>query len=104
MAFFALANMVDLIDGYQQPFKINGEDLLLCQIEGQPFLIENKCPHMDVPLDRAVLDAGPIIRCLAHGIEFDLASGEAKGPLAGMLCGLKKYELAYEGTKVGVEL
>ena len=103
MNFYPLEQLSNLVDGYQRAFKVGRENILLCQLEGEVFAIENRCPHMDVPLDRATQLPGKMIRCNAHGIEFELESGSARGPLAGM-CGLKKYDLIYEGTQVGIEL
>ena len=104
MAFYPLEQLVNLEDGYQKSYKVQGKDILLCQVEGEVFALENRCPHMDVPLDRATQLPGKQIRCNAHGIEFDLISGSALGPLAGTLCGLTKFELVYEGAQIGVEL
>ena len=104
MAFYTLDQLINLYDGYQRAFKIGGQNLLMIQVENDVFVIENRCPHMDVPLDRASQLPGKKIRCNAHGIEFDLVSGDALGPLAGTLCGLKHYDVIYEGNKVGIEL
>lgn len=103
MAFYTLEKLVHLHDGYQRAFRVNGHNLLLVQQDGRPYLIENRCPHMDAPLTNA--DQGPgILRCRSHGIEFQLASGKACGPLAGTLASLKHYPIAYEGNSIGVEL
>lgn len=103
MAFYPLAKLSHLYDGYQMAFRVAGHNLLLVQQNGSAYLIENRCPHMDAPLTNA--DQGPgILRCRAHGIEFELASGKACGPLAGTLASLKHYPIAYDGNTLGVEL
>ena len=104
MTFYALEKLGALHDGYQRAFVVAGHSLLLLQHEGILYLIENRCPHMDMPLSNAKQIAGGLLRCRAHGIEFDLESGAAQGPLASVLSGLKKHVLAYEGNTVGVEL
>lgn len=104
MAFYPLEQLSKLYDGYQQGFAIAGQHLLLCQLEGQAFIIENRCPHMDVPLTDATQLPGCKLRCRAHGIEFDLVSGKACGPLADTLEGVHRFPLAYEGPQVGVDL
>ena len=103
MQFYALEQLGEMHDGYRKSFHVGGQDLLLVQNEGEAFLICNRCPHMDAPLTRATLEPGSI-RCPAHGIAFDLTSGEAKGALAGCLDPLKKYTIAYEGNTLGVML
>ncbi|MFL0808933.1 MAG: Rieske 2Fe-2S domain-containing protein [Agarilytica sp.] len=104
MAFIALEQLSRLHDGYQRAFSVEGQALLLCQLEGQVFVIENRCPHMDVSLTSATQLPGPMLRCSAHGIAFDMISGKAQGPLADTLGCLKKFPLVYEGAQVGVDL
>jgi len=104
MAFYPLEQLSKLHDGYKKSFKVAGKSLLLVQSEGQAFVIENRCPHMDVPLDNAQLIDANSIRCRAHGIEFDLPSGKPKGPLADMINCLNKFSISYDGATLGVEI
>lgn len=104
MAFYPLEQLSRIQDGYKRAFNVGGKALLLCQVEAQLFLIENRCPHMDVALSDGALVPGMKIRCRAHGIEFDMQSGRACGPLAGTLAGLTKFPIIYEGHQVGVEI
>lgn len=102
--FYPLEKLAKLHDGYQKAFVLESHSLLLLQMDGQRYLIENRCPHMDVPLTTAeqLPDGG--LRCRAHGIAFDLPSGKAQGPLANQLDCLKQFPLAYDGDTLGVEL
>ena len=104
MSYHQLEQLSHLHDGYQKAFNINGQSLLLVQNEGKTYIIENRCPHMDVPLTDATQLPEQKIRCRAHGIEFELLTGKACGPLAGTLDCLKRFPLAYQGTSIGVEL
>lgn len=103
MAFYPLANLVDLYDGYRATFRVQGHSLLLIQEGGKTYIIENRCPHMDAPLDTGKVVDGAIV-CRAHGIAFQLASGQPLGPLAGTLDCLRSYNTEYDGNKVGVSL
>lgn len=103
MAFHALEQLSRLYDGYRQSTTINGVSLLLCQLEGQVYLIENRCPHMDVPLTQASVLPGPQLRCQAHGIAFHLNTGKADGPLSDTIACLKKFPVIYEGSQIGVD-
>lgn len=104
MAFFALEQASRLFDGYKQAFRVGGKNLLLLQEKGKLFLIENRCPHMDVPLESGIIVPNLGLRCRAHGIEFSLETGKATGPLADTLDCLTRFNVVYEGTQVGVEL
>lgn len=103
MAFYPLANLVDLYDGYRAVFRVQGHELLLIQDNGDTYLIENRCPHMDAPLVTGQVEAGAIT-CRAHGIRFQLRDGKPLGPLASTLDCLRLYNVAYDGHKIGVDL
>lgn len=104
MAFVALEKLSRLVDGYQKAFVVGRLNVLLLQVEGRRYLIENRCPHMDVPLLHAQQLPAGAIRCRAHGIEFSLETGRASGPLANQMAGLVKYELVYQDDQIGIEL
>ena len=104
MAFHPLERLHNLHDGFQRAYKVSGHSLLLCQTEGSVYLIENRCPHMDVELTNALILPGRMLRCRAHGIEFGLDSGRAAGPLSDTLDCLTRFSLVYEGQYVGVDL
>lgn len=103
MAFYGLANLADLHDGFSAAHNVNGRPLLLVQEGGEIFVIENRCPHMDAPLASGRVKDGAII-CRAHGIGFDLRTGRARGPLSDTLDCLRFFPVSYQGNKVGVEL
>lgn len=103
MAFIALEQLANLYDGYRRAVTVRGKSLLLCQLDGKVFLIENRCPHMDVPLTDAQDLGNCTLRCLAHGIEFNLNTGKASGPLADVLSPIKQYSPVYDGTKIGLD-
>lgn len=102
--FYPVETLSRLHDGFRKAFSANGLNLLLLQHEGEVFIIENRCPHMDVSLSHAVLLDGKKIQCRAHGIEFELQSGKACGPLAATLDCLRKFRVAYDGNKVGIDI
>ena len=103
MAFYPLANLMDLHDGYLRAFKVAGKNLLLLQEDGKTYLIEDRCPHMDAPLNSGKVVDGDIV-CRAHGIAFNLSSGMAKGPLANTLACLKRFDIIFDGNKLGVDI
>lgn len=103
MAFIKLANLIDLHDGYKQAVSVAGRKLLLIQDEGDVYVVENRCPHMDAPLTNGAV-AAKAIRCPVHGIEFELDSGRSKGPLADTLDCLVRFTPVYQDQYIGVDL
>ncbi len=104
MAFYPLEQLSRLHDGYQRDFNVSGRAILLCQMDGRVFIIENRCPHMDVALTHAEQLPNLKLRCRAHGIEFDMQSGKACGPLSDTISPIKHYAPIYEGTQIGIEI
>jgi len=100
MAYIPLAKLHQLFDGFCQPVQVAGNSLLLVQEQGKTYLIANQCPHQGASLHRATINNG-LLRCPAHGMTFDLASGRATHPAA---CpqGLQHFPLAFEGNTLGV--
>ena len=50
--------------------------ILVCNVDGEFFAVENECSHAAVPLDEGTL-RGCEIECDFHGAVFDVRTGEA---------------------------
>ncbi|MFL0796598.1 MAG: Rieske 2Fe-2S domain-containing protein [Cellvibrionaceae bacterium] len=103
MAFTPLAQVDELEDGFRKVVTIAGKELMLIQDQGQRFLIDNICPHMDRPLTRGIIK-DCTIQCPAHGLTYQLSDGEACNALesAGMAGTLTRYAVLEDGGAVGV--
>lgn len=101
--FHSLAKLSELHDDYFRRFDVSGMSLLLIQTQGQRYIIEDRCPHMDAKLSTGKVVNEDII-CRAHGIAFCLNSGKAQGPLAGTLDCLNTFSVVYDGNTVGVDI
>lgn len=98
--FVALERLINLQDGYRRTFQVASRDLLLLVVDGQPLLLENRCPHQGAPLHNATL-SGRVLRCARHGLEFDLHSGRS---LNGRCAPLSRLSLAYDGDRIGIDV
>ena len=54
------------------------ESIVLANIEGDLYALENRCSHQDLPLSDGELD-GDRLECLYHGARFDVCTGKAVG-------------------------
>lgn len=79
MTFISLLSSSALYDGYQRSFIIDDLSVLVIQNQGNVFILENRCPHQDAPLDYGIVCAGRI-RCPMHSMEFSLKDGQGVGP------------------------
>ena len=50
--------------------------ILVCNIDGEIYALEDKCTHQDFELSPGKLD-GVEIECVLHGAKFDVRTGEA---------------------------
>ncbi|WP_271408222.1 Rieske (2Fe-2S) protein [Pseudomonas sp. Q1-7] len=98
--FVALERLINLQDGYQKTFEVQGRQLLLIVVDQQPILMENRCPHQGAPLHTGTLE-GRLLRCSRHGIAFDLVHGRA---LNAPCPPLQRLPLAYDGDRIGLDL
>jgi len=65
-----------IVAGSTQSAAIDGVDVLLCNVGGTLYAIEDVCTHDGAPLGQGLLD-GACIACPRHGATFDVRTGEA---------------------------
>jgi len=53
---------------------VSGKEILLINIKGSIFAVENDCPHQGSPLTASIVKDG-YISCPRHGYRFNLADG-----------------------------
>ncbi len=68
------AKSADIQEGQLFPIKLAGRSLLLSRTDGTLCAIENKCPHLGLPLSKGRVADGKVT-CPFHGSTFDLRSG-----------------------------
>lgn len=55
--------------------KVEGVRLVLVKTAGAIHALENRCPHLGVPLGRGKIEGGEIV-CPFHGSRFSVSTGE----------------------------
>jgi nitrite reductase/ring-hydroxylating ferredoxin subunit len=98
--FYPLERLMNLYDGYQRGFMVDGHSLLLVQNDGRCYLLRNICPHQQVSLTNATMNNG-YLRCAAHGMEFNLMTGKSQD---GCSQELQFIPIIYEGNQLGVDI
>ena len=53
---------------------VSGREVLLVNVKGAIYAVENECPHQGSPLNAAVVKEG-YISCPRHGYRFSLTDG-----------------------------
>jgi nitrite reductase/ring-hydroxylating ferredoxin subunit len=70
-----VADVGSLQDGKSLCVKADGVSLVLIRTNGALHAIENKCPHLGLPLGRGRIDGDEIV-CPFHGSRFNVRTGE----------------------------
>jgi nitrite reductase/ring-hydroxylating ferredoxin subunit len=79
MRFVKLEKLINLHEGYQRCFVVEGKSLLLVHSQNQSHLFLNNCPHRNKAFGENSLQESNI-RCPGHGLCFDLDSGVCTSP------------------------
>ena len=61
--------------GRKLVFVPGGESVVLLNVDGEFFALENSCPHAGASIASGACD-GRTLSCPAHGLKFNLRSGE----------------------------
>lgn len=75
MEYKIIAQTNELANGDKKKIVYNNQEILLVNIEGTLYAIDNKCPHMGGSLADGNLDGYNIV-CPRHGSAFDVRTGQ----------------------------
>ncbi len=91
----------DLVNGQTRSIEVAGRKILLCNVAGEFFAIQQRCSHAAYSLADGRL-AGFEIECPLHGARFDVRDGSVKRRPA--RTALETYSLAPGDTGATVLL
>jgi 3-phenylpropionate/trans-cinnamate dioxygenase ferredoxin subunit len=108
MASIRAASTADVPDGKMKKVPIGGRELLIANVNGVYYALNNRCPHMGGSLANGTLQ-GDIVTCPRHGSQYNVKTGEAVGKakiafFSTMPHDAEHYETRIVGTDVIVEL
>ncbi len=93
--------MADLGEGEMIAGRVAGTDVLLCQVEGRFYAMEDLCSHARQKLSTGRL-RGHEIQCPLHGGRFDVRTGACTASPASLP--IKTFPVTLEGGKVCVTI
>ncbi len=79
--YHVVAATSEVPEGGQLYVELNGEEMLICQHDGEYYAINYFCSHAEFTLEGGFLRNG-CITCPYHGAEFSLADGSVQAPPA----------------------
>lgn len=72
-----VARLEELPNQGRKLIELNGQQILLLNIKGTVYAVENECPHQGAPLDKAI-QKETYLSCPRHGYRFQLTDGSCK--------------------------
>ena len=71
-----VARKSEILEGTTKRVVLDGQSVLLCNVDGEIYAIEDVCTHDGGALDQGEL-MGDRIMCPRHGAFFDVRTGDA---------------------------
>jgi 3-phenylpropionate/trans-cinnamate dioxygenase ferredoxin subunit len=102
LRYFAAATKADIAPGEVFVTDVEGEQVALCNVDGEFYAIEDICTHDGSSFDATDLE-GPEIYCPRHGAIFDVRTGEALGAPAFSPVATYPVRLNGDTVEVGLE-
>jgi 3-phenylpropionate/trans-cinnamate dioxygenase ferredoxin subunit len=107
MGLKKVADTSELPAGKMMKVSLDGKDVLLVNVDGSYYAIDNKCTHMGGSLVDGTLE-GKIVTCPRHGSKFDVTTGHTVGKakiafIKVMAKDEKSYAVKVEGTDIMLE-
>lgn len=91
----------ELASGQREVFDVGNRSVLLMNIEGEFYAVENLCSHAEYELVDGELE-GCSLHCPKHGAAFDVRTGEALSAPA--VQPIRIFSTRLEGDDVQVEI
>ena len=100
MAKHRVAKVSEIAPGTTRRVVANSSEILLCNVGGTIYGIEDVCTHDGGPLDQGELE-GACVVCPRHGATFDVRTGDALTLPA--VLPLMTFDVSIEGDDVFVD-
>ncbi|MDD2540366.1 MAG: Rieske (2Fe-2S) protein [Desulfuromonadaceae bacterium] len=95
-----VAKMSEVPNFGKKVVSISGREILLVNVKGTIYAVENECPHQGSPMTAAVVKDG-YISCPRHGYRFSLTDGRCDDHPE---CVLATFPVLLNGDDISVEL
>jgi 3-phenylpropionate/trans-cinnamate dioxygenase ferredoxin subunit len=96
-----VAKVSEVAPGTTKRVVVDGAGILLCNVSGTLYAIEDVCTHDGGPLDQGELEGACVI-CPRHGAAFDVTTGAALTLPAVMP--VQTYAIRTQGDEVYVDV
>ena len=99
--FVKVAKAADIGPGTMKGYAVGDARILVANVGGKYYAIEDRCTHMGVKLSTGMLVSN-IVMCMAHGAQFDVTNGAPLTTLARSPA--RAYEVRVSGEDIEIKL
>ena len=100
MGFQKVAKVEDLWSGEMMGLEVNGESVLLVNVDNHIYAYADICPHQKSRLSEGTL-TDKTLRCGRHHWEFDVCSGSGMNPKSACL---RMFPIRINGEDIFVDV
>jgi len=100
MGFQRVAKIEDLWSGEMMGLEVNGESVLLVNVDNHIYAYADICPHQKSRLSEGTL-TDKTLRCGRHHWEFDVCSGSGMNPKSACL---RMFPIRINGEDIFVDV
>lgn len=75
-AWIRVAGVGEVPPGELLGVEADGTEIVLANVDGDVYALEDRCSHQDLPLSAGLLE-GDRLECTWHGAQFDTCTGRA---------------------------
>jgi toluene monooxygenase system ferredoxin subunit len=100
MGYQKIAELEDLWSGEMRGLDVNGEHILLVNLDDHIYAYADACPHQKSRLSEGTL-TGKVLRCARHHWEFDVCTGNGVNPQN--TC-LRRFPIRLDGQCILVDI
>jgi len=99
--YVKVANITDLPKNQMRVYDVNGQEILVVNVEGELYAVNNQCPHLGYPLFFGSLE-GDVLTCGFHNAKFNVRTGKSVGPVTGK--SLKIFQVKIRDSSIFIEV
>jgi 3-phenylpropionate/trans-cinnamate dioxygenase ferredoxin subunit len=96
-----VAKRSEIPPGTTKRVDVDGVEVLLCNVDGTFYAVEDVCTHDGGPLDQSRLE-GTVVECPRHGARFDVTTGAVLALPA--VIPLPTYTVRVEGDDLYIDV
>ena len=100
MAYRRVTTLDELWSGESAGVLVDGQKVLLVNLDGAVYAYEDRCAHQGAPLSQGYFDGGRIV-CAAHHWTYDAKTGAGENPRG---VRLRSFPVRVEGNAVLVDV